>query len=191
MERVVLASASPRRSQLLEQIGVEFTVHPSNIDESKVNKDSAIDLVTELAVSKSKDVAQKLDKGLVIGADTVVVYENQILGKPDSYDKAYAMLTTLSGTYHQVITGLAVIDVENSIQRVDYKITKVEMRELTDQEISDYIATKEPMDKAGGYGIQQRGAVFVKGINGSYTNVVGLPVTKLVMMCSELGHQIV
>lgn len=191
MNRIVLASASPRRSQLLKQIEVEFSVQPSGIDESKIHDSSAIDLVQQLAVAKSKDVAKKLDKGLVIGADTVVAYKNQILGQPDSHDEAATMLTKLNGTYHQVITGLAVIDIEASIQKVDYKTTEVEMRKITNQEISDYINTGEPMDKAGGYGIQQRGAVFITGINGSYTNVVGLPVAKLVMMCRELGYKIV
>ncbi|ADL12097.1 Maf family protein [Acetohalobium arabaticum] len=191
MAKIVLASASPRRSQLLDQIGVEFIVQPSSVDESKFDGQAAINLVQQLAAAKSRDVANKLDKGLVIGADTVVVHHGQVLGKPESDDEAYAMLSKLSGSCHQVITGLAVIDIENSTTRIDYKITEVEMREFSGQEISDYISTGEPMDKAGGYGIQERGAIFVTGIKGSYTNVVGLPVTKLVMICKDLGYQIV
>lgn len=191
MAKIVLASASPRRSQLLDQIGVEFIVRPSSVDENKFDGQAAINLVQQLAAAKSRDVANRLDNGLVIGADTVVVYHGQVLGKPQSYDEAYAMLSKLSGSCHKVVTGLTIIDIENSTQRIDYKITEVEMREITNQEISDYISTGEPMDKAGGYGIQERGAIFVKEIKGSYTNVVGLPVTKLVMMCKDLGYQIV
>lgn len=191
MKKVVLASASPRRQELLEQIYVNFVTIPSNVDETKINGEDPIDLVQKLALAKADDVAKRVGNSLVIGADTVVVYKDEVLGKPNSNAEAYEMLSKLRETEHQVITGFAIIDTNTLEQKIDYEMTKVIMKDFTDQDISDYIATGEPMDKAGGYAIQERGAVFVEKIDGSYSNVVGLPLSKLVINCKELGYQIV
>ncbi|KXS36683.1 MULTISPECIES: Maf family protein [unclassified Candidatus Frackibacter] len=191
MKKIVLASASPRRQELLEQIGVDFVTIPSNIDEGQIRIKSPTKLARHLALSKAKNVAKRVGNSLVIGADTIVVYEDEVLGKPNSKDEAFTMLSKLSGKEHQVITGLAVIDTNTLNQKVIYEVTEVTMRQFTNQEISDYIATGEPMDKAGAYAIQERGAIFVDKITGSFSNVVGLPLTKLFVICQELGYRLV
>ncbi|MCK8825597.1 Maf family protein [Fuchsiella alkaliacetigena] len=191
MERIVLASASPRRRDLLKQIGVEFTVVPSGIDESQVEGSDYLDLVQRLAQVKATQVAQTMDSALIIAADTIVVYnKEEVLGKPNSKREAEKMLKKLSGTEHQVITGIAIKDLNKSIEIVDYEITDVLMRELTQQEITDYVATGEPMDKAGAYAIQGRGAILINSIRGLFSNVVGLPLTKVVTHCKKLGYKL-
>jgi septum formation protein len=191
MKKVVLASASPRRQELLEQIHVNFVTIPSNIDESEIKANKSVDLVQKLALAKANNVAKRVANSLVIGADTIVVHKEKVLGKPSSDNDGFNMLSKLSGDQHQVITGLAVIDADTRQRKLDYEVTKVMMREITNQEISDYIATKEPRDKAGSYAIQEKGAIFVDKIDGSFSNVVGLPLAKLVMVCRDLGYQIV
>ncbi|MGM0471349.1 MAG: Maf family protein [Bacillota bacterium] len=191
MVDLVLASASPRRRDLLEQIGAEFRVVPSQIDEEEITAKSAAKLVQRLATAKAKEVAKRVESELVIGADTVVVNKEQVLGKPDSKEEAYEMLLSLRGGCHQVMTGLAIIDLIKGQKRIDYQVTEVKMRHFSRQEIEDYIATGEPLGKAGSYAIQERGAILVTRISGSYTNIVGLPVTRLIELSQELGYQII
>ena len=191
MESIVLASASPQRRDLLKQIGVEFTVVPSGIDESQVEGSDYLDLVQRLAQAKANQVAENMNNCLIIAADTIVVYKGEVLGKPNSKREAEKMLKKLSGTKHQVITGIAIKNLNKSTEVVDYEITDVLMRELSQQEITDYVATGEAMDKAGAYAIQGRGAILVNSIRGLFSNVVGLPLTKVVTHCKKLGYKLV
>lgn len=179
MKQIVLASASPRRRELLEGLGIPFEVMSSDIEE-KINTElSAPEIAKELAYQKARDISNKLDGDyIVIGADTIVEY-NRILGKPKDADEAYQMLKLLSGQIHRVITGFAVIDCRTKKEMVDFEVTNVYFNHLSDEEISRYIETKEPMDKAGAYGIQGKASLFVSKIEGDYFNVVGLPIFKL------------
>ena len=210
--RLVLASASPRRRELLSQIGLEFTVMPSTKEENAKATEAGA-LVQELSRQKAEDIWEQLSGGqqnpdanqeqlsdadqeqisdemrepnlngkrqpelLVIGADTVVCCEGKILGKPHSREAAAEMLTALQGRSHEVYTGVTLYSQSEAV--TFFECTQVEFYPMTEAEISDYIDSKEPMDKAGAYGIQGLGARFVKGIRGDYNNVVGLPVGRL------------
>lgn len=183
--RVILASSSPRRLQLLQQIGIEAEVHPAAFDELSTGK-MAYEVVLANAVGKCQAVCAACgDKVPVIAADTVVVLDGKILGKPKDAADAVRMLTELSGRTHKVLTGVAVSF--DGRQLAEVCETEVIFRTLTAAEIADYVATGEPLDKAGAYGIQGRGAVFVEKINGCYNNVVGLPLTRLHLMLAKLG----
>lgn len=183
--RVILASSSPRRLQLLQQIGIEAEVRPAAFDELSTGK-MADDVVLANAVGKCQAVCAACgDKVPVIAADTVVVLDGKILGKPKDAADAVRMLTELSGRTHKVLTGIAVSF--DGRQLAEVCETEVIFRTLTAAEIADYVATGEPLDKAGAYGIQGRGAVFVEKINGCYNNVVGLPLTRLHLMLAKLG----
>lgn len=182
---VILASSSPRRLQLLQQIGIEAEVRPAAFDELSTGK-MADEVVLTNAVGKCQAVCAAYgDKVPVIAADTVVVLDGQILGKPKDAADAVRMLTELSGRTHKVLTGVAVSF--DGRQLAEVCDTEVIFRTLTAAEIADYVATGEPLDKAGAYGIQGRGAVFVEKINGCYNNVVGLPLTRLHLMLAKLG----
>lgn len=203
--RLVLASASPRRRELLSQIGLEFTVMPSTKEENAKTTEAGA-LVQELSRQKAVDIWEQLSGGqgqnpdadqeqiseetqepnlngkrqpelLVIGADTVVCCEGKILGKPHSREAAAEMLTALQGRSHEVYTGVTLYSQSETV--TFFECTQVEFYPMTEAEISDYIDSKEPMDKAGAYGIQGLGARFVKDIRGDYNNVVGLPVGRL------------
>lgn len=177
--RLILASGSPRRRELLNQIGVQFDVSPADIDESCRQHESPQEYVQRMAYEKAEVIADRYDKRPVLGADTSVVCNNQILGKPSSAEQAVAMLRQLSGQQHQVLTGVCLIG-PNQVSRSETLVvtTQVQFRYLSDDEISNYVATEEPMDKAGSYGIQGFGAVLVESISGSYSNVVGLPLNE-------------
>lgn len=184
---IVLASASPRRSELLKQIGLSFTVKASNVEE-KVDAHLPPEVVAQqLARLKAHDIAQQCPDDTVIGADTIVVLDKLILGKPKDKDDAKEMLRQLSGSRHQVITGIAVINLTKGIEKCVSEITEVSFKHLSDAEIEAYVATDEPMDKAGAYGIQGRAAVFVPRIEGCYFNVVGLPLARLGQVLTEVG----
>lgn len=187
MREIVLASASPRRTELMKQIGLEFTVFPSNIDESMENVLSRKEAVKNLSYAKAFSVAQRCSKSsLIIGADTIVV-KNGILGKPENDQQAFDMLKSLQGGWHEVITGVSVID-NSSLKSIKAcEITRVKMRKLKDDYIYSYINTGETRDKAGAYGIQGMGALLVEKIEGCYFNVVGLPLTRLSIMLEEFG----
>lgn len=184
--QVILASASPRRLALLQQIGITATVCPADFDEVGGSAVQAEDVVLTNAIGKCNAVVKiKGDTLPVIAADTVVVAEGVILGKPQNAEDAVEMLKQLSGKTHKVLTGIAVSYAGQQLAEVCE--TKVVFRSLTDEEIKSYVATGEPLDKAGAYGIQGRGAVLVEKIDGCYNNVVGLPLTRLQLILAKLG----
>lgn len=184
--KIVLASQSPRRRQLLGQMGLEFTTQSPEIDEAAFQGRDARDLVQILSREKARWIAGQVDpETLVIGADTVVVRDGEILGKPKGEEEARAMLASLSGRTHQVCTGVTVCRGDKVLTQVEE--TQVTFRPLTDQEIRQYVSTGEPMDKAGAYGIQGYGALLVEGISGDYYNVMGLPVCRLGRILARLG----
>ena len=176
MKHMILASASPRRKEILGLADLEFDIMPSDADEI-TTKTAPNEIVMELAMIKAEDIYERSDKkSMVIGADTVVAYKGQILGKPKDEEDAKKMLTMLSGQTHEVYTGVCVI--EDGEKKTFFEETKVTFYEITDEQISKYIKTGEPMDKAGSYGIQGKAAVFIKGIKGDYYNVVGFPIAR-------------
>lgn len=179
--RLILASASPRRATLLSQIGLTFEVYPSNIQEPLRHDNVSPEVVTQqLALLKSKDVAKRYTEGIVIGADTLVSFEKELLGKPQNDKHALQMLTKLSDNCHSVVTGVSLINLKENREITWSEITKVYFRKIPKDEILYYINSGEASDKAGAYGIQGRGAAFVKRIEGCYFNVVGLPLASLV-----------
>ena len=179
LPNIVLASQSPRRADLLKQIGLTFKVCPSEIEEPKITHISPAIAVQELALTKARTVAAKFNVGLVIGADTVVVIDGQPIGKPESDAHAIEILTQLSGNRHEVITGVALIDIKRNNEVVWAEKTAVYFRELRQSEILAYIRSGESSDKAGAYGIQGKAGAFVERIEGCYFNVVGLPLASL------------
>ena len=173
---LILASASPRRRELLSQVGVSFEIEVSDVKEVLDDTLSPEQQVQSLALQKAQAVASQRKDGLVLGADTVVVDAGSLLGKPHSAEEAAEMLRNLSGKWHQVMTAVALVDandIENKWTSVE--ITNVKFRDLTEDDIAAYMATGESMDKAGAYGIQGYGALLVERIEGCYNNVVGLP----------------
>jgi septum formation protein len=185
--RLILASNSPRRRELLTQAGLIFSVIPSEVDEHEVTISEPDVFVRTLAESKAVDIAEKHPDNWVIGADTIVVIEKQILGKPASADAARDMLRRLSGNVHQVFTGYCICCKREERIFTDAVKTDVRFKNLSEAEIEWYIQTGEPFDKAGGYGIQGIGSFLVKSIEGSYTNVVGLPVCEVVHVLIKEG----
>lgn len=191
--RLVLASASPRRASLLSQIGLTFEIRPSDVPEPPHSRyaDKRVDEVTrELALLKAKAVARHCNEGVIIGADTLVSLDGKLLGKPTDGEDAMVMLTQLSGTSHEVVTGVALVDALTERTIVWAETTQVYFRELHRTEIAGYIATGEAADKAGAYGIQERGAAFVRRIEGCYFNVVGLPLASFVEHLSNFQSDV-
>ena len=185
--RVVLASASPRRSELLASAGIVFDIVPGDIDETPLPGENPLDHVLRLAVEKAEEVARREKARFFIGADTIVLCSGEIMGKPVDDEDAVRMLRKLSGRVHQVITGFAVLDRESGRLVTAAVSTDVYFKMLADKEIYDYVATGCPLDKAGGYAIQGGAAAMVERIDGSYTNVVGLPLCEVVAALAELG----
>ena len=183
--RLILASKSPRRSYLLDQAGLTFTVIPSSFDENSVSLSKPETYVKTLAEAKADDVAKSYPESWVIGADTIVVIDGIILGKPDSKEHARTMLKRLSGKTHHVYTGYCICC--RAKERVFSNTVKTDVlfKNLADNEIEWYINTSEPFDKAGAYAIQGLGTFIVKSIKGSYTNVVGLPVCEVIEFLIE------
>lgn len=178
-KKLILASISPRRENLLRMIGFDFEVVNSQVDEQSEVYTIPEVHVLELAQKKALKVAEKIDGGLIIGADTVVVLNNQILGKPKDAKQAKEILQQLSGKTHEVYTGFAIVEKPSGEMLSEFEKTLVSFRQLADEEIDRYIQSGSPFDKAGGYGIQDQGALFVQKIDGCFYNVMGLPVTKL------------
>lgn len=192
MRKILLASASPRRRELLTQAGISFEVQPSRAEENITAKDPG-KAVEELSLLKCRDIYQQTQQDvLVIGADTVVAANGQILGKPENEEDAVRMLWNLQGSTHEVYTGVTVMIREKNEEKICmfHEKTEVTFYPMTMEEIKDYVATKESMDKAGAYGIQGKSAIFVKGINGDYNNVVGLPLARLYQELKNLGIEI-
>lgn len=210
-KKVILGSASPRRKELLEQIGAGFEIKVSDKEEI-YHSERPEDIVCELALMKAENVASELSAeerrgAVVIGADTIVVLDGAILGKPADQEDAVRMLSSLQGRCHEVYTGVAVLEyggdtekasagaaeqipggLTGDVRKENYAVeTKVYVNPMTEQEIRDYIATGEPMDKAGAYGIQGRFAAYIDRIDGDYYNVVGLPVSRVYRTLKEMG----
>ena len=184
MRKIILASASPRRRELLERAGVNFEVIPASGEENRISddpKEAVQQLARDKAVSVMHTIEDSADGTLVIGSDTVVVFENMILGKPHDIEDAVNTLKKLQGNTHQVYTGVSVLEKKNGVwtEHTFYESTDVTFYPVSDEEIRAYVATGEPMDKAGSYGIQGIFGIYVRGICGDYNNVVGLPVARL------------
>jgi len=184
---LILASKSPRRHYLLTQAGLEFEVIPSTIDENKFPLSTPETYVRVLAKAKARDIARKYPKSWVIGADTIVLIDETILGKPRSKEQACVMLQQLSGKTHQVLTGYCICCESRQVLFSETVTTSVLFKQLSKDEIEWYIGSDEPFDKAGAYAIQGLGTFLVKAINGSYTNVVGLPVCEVIEFLIKQG----
>jgi septum formation protein len=186
---IVLASSSPRRRELLASVGIEFTVVPSRISEEVLPGETPEKHVMRLSKEKAWEVAARIEVPgrLFIGSDTIVLNDDLILGKPKDAGDAAAMLHSLSGNSHRVLSGYAVFDKQTGSTVAGMVATLVRFKELTEEEITGYIATGEPFDKAGAYAIQGIGAFMIRSIEGSYTNVVGLPLCEVVEVLERLG----
>ena len=178
--RIILASSSPRRADLLRQIGLRFEIHPSHIDETVPSHLTPAEAVRWASHAKAHAVAAEVPSGLIIAADTLVLYRGQQFGKPKSLDEARRMLSQLSGQCHEVLTGVTLLHLETAHERGWTTCTRVQFRCLAPEEIEEYIISEPVLDKAGAYGIQGQAGAFVERIEGCYFNVVGLPLADLV-----------
>jgi septum formation protein len=188
---LILASSSPRRAALLRQLGLEFQIIPSSVNENVDGYRSPVRLVTSLAREKANEVAAKVSEGVIVGADTVVVLDGKQLGKPRNATEAREMLHSLSGREHCVYSGFTLLHVPSRESMTDYEVTRVKFRDLSAKEIDAYVKSGSCFDKAGAYGIQDDfGAVFVERIEGCYYNVVGFPLTKFYLAWQEFQKRI-
>ena len=187
---IILASASPRRTELLTQMGVSYRVIPADVDETVDQPLSPAEMVRELAFRKASAISALYPSALVIGADTLVAYGEHILGKPNSSEHAFEMLSLLNGKCHDVYTGVALICSAGNINITSSECSQVCFRQVDQQLLRRYIATGEPMDKAGAYAIQGHGAVLVEKVVGCYNNVVGLPTALLSGYLEKLGVEL-
>lgn len=187
MQEIILASASPRRKQLLEQIGLKIRCIAADVNEEGFSNLAPQDLVRELAWHKAQAVARQTEQSIIIAADTVVVVDDVIMGKPTDREDARQKLSLLSGREHQVMTGICVINQQNESYTTAVEITRVFFRRLLNSEIQAYLDYGEWVDKAGGYGIQGLGALLIEKIDGCYFNVVGLPLSKLYQLLYKQG----
>ena len=185
---IILASASPRRAELLKQIGLDFQVCPSGLSETVATPTSPAEVVEELALKKAQTVGRRFNRGLIIGADTVVAINRKIIGKPENNRHAIEILSQLSGNHHEVVTGVSLLDLEKERQIVWSEHTLVHFRKLRESEILEYVSSHDVSDKAGAYGIQEKAAAFVSRVEGCYFNVVGLPLASLVEKLWELSE---
>ena len=183
LPKLILASGSPRRAEILTSVGWEFTKHVADIDETEHEGELPEDYVVRLAREKAAAVAGEYRDQFVLGADTTVVIDGQILGKPVDLDDARRMLTMLSGKWHEVLTGVAVV--RNSDVRSGIQSTRVKFASMTEDEINFLAERGDPLDKAGAYAVQAQAALFIEGIEGDYWNVVGLPVSLVYRLVTE------
>jgi len=181
-QALILASVSPRRSEILQALGWRIRVIPSGVSEEEMPHADPVEAATILALHKAREVASRLRKGMVLGADTIVHLDGRIMGKPRDAGEARGYLRLLSGKTHRVTTGLALIDVATGREELAAETTRVKMHPLLDEEIQTYLESGEPFDKAGAYAIQGKGFILVDKIWGSYTNVIGLPVGRLMQL---------
>jgi septum formation protein len=189
MKIMILASKSPRRKEILEGFGFKLEVLTSNIDEVS-NEIGLLEKVMDISRKKALEIAQEKSDSYVVSADTVVILDGNILGKPKDEDEAFDMLNNLSGRQHKVLTAYSIINLKKDIDFTNYDSTEVYFKELSEEEIRWYISTKEPMDKAGSYGIQGKGAVLVNKIEGDFFNVMGFPISKFYDDLKILGLDI-
>jgi len=179
---IILASESPRRFELLQMIGLNFTVRPSHIEETYRDHLTPLEYALDNAKRKSGKVAEKYPASLIIAADTIVIFENEVLEKPMDEQHAFDILNKLSGRTHEVITAFGLCRKDSGFTLFDHEITRVRFRSLTGDEIHAYIKTGEPFDKAGGYGAQGYGSLLIERVEGCFFNVVGLPLAKFYTM---------
>ncbi|WP_128895987.1 Maf family protein [Longirhabdus pacifica] len=193
-KKIILASASPRRKQLLDMLKIPFVVKPSAVDEQTDPGLTPQQVVEHLAEKKANFIANQIETkrsgGIVIGADTIVVMNDEILGKPSSKQDSFTMLKKLQSKQHVVYSGVCLIDIENNKQLISHQATKVTFKPLSDDLIWRYIETNEPEDKAGSYGIQGFGATLVESMDGDYFNVVGLPLSLLADLLMQFNVEI-
>jgi septum formation protein len=183
MSRVILASASPRRSELLRNAGIAFEVAPAEVHEEPFMNENPLEYAQRLARDKAQAVLARYPDGLVLGADTVVIVDEHLLEKPQDTDDAKRMLRLLSGRAHEVVTGVCLTS--SQYERTEAEITTVVFSSMSEQEIAEYVASGEPMDKAGAYGIQGIASRWVERIEGDYFNVVGLPIARVYRILTE------
>lgn len=190
--KIFLASRSPRRAALLRQIGINFIIKESNFSEAKEILNPTVSIVKELVMKNAKgkalDVAREIEEGIVLGVDTLVLCKNKILGKPKDKKTALWMLKFINGQKHKIFSGIALVKKVNdkTIALSDYELSEVYMRKASDSELESYVKTGEPLDKAGGYGVQEKGAIFIERIEGDYYNIVGLPIIKLINLAKRM-----
>ena len=183
-KKLILASASPRRREILDIAGYKYEAIVSNAEE--ITSGDPYELARENALAKALEVFERVgNDSVVVGADTVVCLDGEVLGKPKDEREAFLMLSKLSGSGHEVVSGYAVVSAEGA--KSDYCVTYVRFRELTDDEINAYISTKEPMDKAGAYGIQERACIFAESVVGDFFNIIGLPIAPLYPLLKDFG----
>lgn len=189
LPKLILASASPRRAEILRSVGWEFEKKIADIDETELPGEAPENYVQRLAQEKAEAVAISLENGLVLGSDTTVVIHEKIIGKPVDLDDARQMLKTLSGNYHEVLSGVALVRKESEINKtvVDFERTRVKFAELSDEAIEFLVQKGEPLDKAGAYAVQAQAALFIEGIEGDYWNVVGLPINLCYRLLEKLN----
>ncbi len=190
MKSIILASKSPRRKELLGKIGISFDTDPSDYQEEKDLDLNPREFAKYLSLQKAKNVAIRHKDSIIIAADTFVVFEEKILGKPSSEEEARIMLSKMSGKSHSVITGFTIIDTETNKVASKSVETKIYFKNLSPEEINSYVASKEPMDKAGSYAIQGLGGILIEKIEGDYCNVVGLPLTALIEELKNFGIKV-
>jgi septum formation protein len=182
-QTLILASSSPRRQELIQSLGLPYIIRVSDADETVDEKITPAELVELLSLRKAatvRDILQDTEKqGIIVGSDTVVVYQGQVLGKPTDEEHSFRMLKALQGNIHEVYSGVACLDAATGRHLVSHRVTHVSMKPMSDDQIRRYIATGEPKDKAGSYGIQGLGATIIESIEGDYFNVVGLPLSLL------------
>jgi septum formation protein len=185
--KIILASGSPRRKELLEQIGLKFEIVESGYEEDMGMISDPYGLVKFLALKKAENVAEQNEDAIIISADTFVVLDGEFIGKPKNREEAEELLKRLSGKIHEVVSGFAIIDTKDNNIINDFGKAKVKFRALDDTEIKEYVATGEPLDKAGGYAIQNKASVFIESIEGDYYSIVGLPLAKVYLELKNMG----
>ena len=189
MKQIILASTSPRRQEILENLGLVFQIIAPNYNEDILNKAFSYNLIESLAENKGLSIVNKIKvPAIVISADTVVVYNNVVLGKPKDFDDALKMLLMLNGQTHKVVTSICMINNENNKKIIKSETSEVTFNKLTENDIKNYIYDFQPYDKAGSYGIQELPDNFIKEIKGEYDNIVGLPTKLLINMLSEINN---
>lgn len=194
MPKLILASASPRRKDLLKQIGLEFEAYPADIDENSLGYMDAGKYAEEMSRRKALMVAKDFygatdEEHLILGADTTVEIDGTILGKPEDYDDAVRMLESIQGKWHRVITGITLVNAKNREVLTDSEMTRVKIRSMTPEMIQAYLRTGESLDKAGAYGAQGYGSLIVERVEGCFFNVIGLPIYKLSRLLEQQGFK--
>lgn len=183
---LILASNSPRRAQILDLAEVPFQVMTPEFQDEISHSEKPEILVQENSMKKVNSIGHLVNSGLILAADTIVVLDNEILGKPQDEEEAFTMLKKLNGKWHKVYTGVALLNMKNSKEISGYEVTKVKFNSLTDSQIHDYVRSGDPLDKAGAYGIQEKGAHLVEKIEGNFDNVMGLPLNEIKKLLSQI-----